>query len=90
MTFSLDIKKSVITGIIVGVVALIVGYFIFARTRGGGELISVPAILGLSQGFFKNLGNSVRGEYLTAVRIKMLVTGLVGFGLGFVGGSIRK
>lgn len=89
-TVSLPVRNMIIFAIILLVIGLIVGYIIFARERVTGKFIPLAALLGLKQDFWRNFGNSLREGYLDQVRIKIIVSGLIGMITGFVLGFFSK
>jgi len=80
-------NRTVSSAVVLGVIGLIVGYLLFARTGGGnyvsiGDLFS-PARSGLA-GLGQRLTEAVRG--IVEIRRNILISGLVGVVVGLVAG----
>ena len=80
-------NKAISSVVVLGVVGLIVGYFLFGKT-GGGNYVSIgdlfrPARSGLA-GLGQRLSEAVRG--IEEMRRNILISGLVGAVVGLVAG----
>jgi hypothetical protein len=73
-------RKAVVLIVILGVVGLVVGYLIFARTEGG--YISLKALLRPSRHLLDELVKKVTG--IGTIRRNILVSGAVGAVVGLV------
>jgi hypothetical protein len=91
MKLTINLKTALIVGGIVAAVGIVIGYFIFAR-QGSDGYIPVNAVLGLSSdNFWKDLGNSIRAKTLEVVRLKIIISCIIGFDIGFfLGGMFKK
>ncbi len=77
--------KRVILGIIVvGVIGLVVGYLIFARTSHG--YLSLKSLLSPSKNVLDQLVKNVRG--IPEIRQNILISGAVGGAIGLVLGAV--
>jgi uncharacterized protein (TIGR03382 family) len=78
--------------IVIGVLGLVAGYLIFARTEGG--YLTLKTLLRPSKGALDDLVRAVRG--IQKIRRNILICGAVGAGIGLVlgvvnaGGSRRR
>lgn len=80
-------KNVILFAIILAIVGLVVGYFMFGKIAG--EYISVQRLLGLSsKGILNKAINTVAD--ISARRNKILLCGLAGAGVGVVLGFLGK
>lgn len=84
-------RRIIIAIIVVGVLGLVVGYLIFARTSNG--YLSLKSLVSPSKNVLDDLVKAVTG--IKKVRQNILICGAVGAGVGLVlgvvaGGSRRR
>jgi hypothetical protein len=77
--------KIVSSAVILGIVGLIAGYFLFGKV--GNSYIDLKTLILPSDDFFKQLGNTIRG--VEEIRRKVLITGGAGAVVGVVIGVMR-
>jgi hypothetical protein len=86
------VRRILVLIIVIGILGLVAGYLIFARTEGG--YLSLKTLLRPSKGALDDLVRTVRG--IQKIRQNILISGAVGAGLGLVlgivtaGGSRRR
>lgn len=75
-------KRIIRSVLLVGIVGLVAGYFIFAKS--GGHYINVMRLVLPSQNILQGIGNAVQG--VEKIRLNILLCGaagaLVGMGMG--------
>ncbi len=80
-------RYSIVFAVVLGIVGLIVGYFLFAKFGNG--YIALERIVGLNDsGLLNKIGNSAIG--LSKIRLNILLSGGVGAGIGFVLGLLKR
>lgn len=79
-------RNVLITALLLGVIGLAVGYFLFAGRAG--NYIPVWRLLGISHNELQSLTNELLTRFggLAVVRRNILISGLVGVVIGFLGG----
>lgn len=79
-------RNVLVAALVLGVIGLIVGYFLFASV-GNGHYMPLAWLFGATKGgFLSHLGSSLRSMALDlpVVRRNILLSGLVGVIVGFV------
>jgi len=79
------VGKIVSSAVILGIVGLAAGYFLFGKV--GNSYIDLQTLVVPSDAFFKQLGNTIRG--VEEIRRKILITGGAGAVIGVVIGVMR-
>ncbi len=83
-------KKIISSVLLVGIVGLVAGYFIFAKS--GGHYINVMRLLLPSQNILQGIGNAIQG--VEKIRLNILLCGaagaLVGLGIAIAPRAIRR
>lgn len=81
-------RNVLITALLLGVIGLAVGYFLFAGSAG--NYIPVWRLLGISHNELQSLTNEFLAKFggLATVRRNILISGLVGFAVGFLGALV--
>ena len=69
-----------------GILGLIIGYFIFAKS--GDSYIAIRHLISGGNNIFEELGNQIRG--VEEIRRKIVLTGAGGLIIGIVFGVVRK
>jgi hypothetical protein len=80
------VRNVLVAAIVLGIIGLIVGYFLFA-SLGNGRYMPLVWLFGATHGgFFARLGSDLRSAALDlpVVRRNILLSGLVGAIVGFV------
>ncbi len=75
--------------VVLGIIGLIVGYFIFAKS-GASYLPINEIIAGKAQNLGQGVGNLFKGVDIAQVRSNILYSGLAGAGLGLVIGILSR
>lgn len=79
-------RNIIVFGVVLGVVGLVVGYLIFARTVVGSQLIPVDQLFVQSDNLVSRLSGEIRG--VETIRRNILLTGGGGVVLGMVLGAL--
>jgi hypothetical protein len=72
--------------IVIGLVGLVVGYFIFGRV--GGEYIKVKQVFQPSKNLIEDIAESITG--LKKARRNIWISGAVGAALGLIVGAMKR
>jgi len=82
-------KNTISLIVVLGIIGLIVGYFIFAKS--GSSYLPVDEIIGAkANNLGQGIGNLFHGVDLAQVRSNILYSGLAGAGLGLVIGILSR
>jgi len=78
--------KIISSAVILGIVGLVAGYFLFGKM--GNSYVDIQTLIAPGGSFFKQLGNTIRG--VEEMRRKILITGGAGAAVGIVVGVMRS
>jgi hypothetical protein len=78
------LRRVILEIIVVGLLGLVVGYLIFARTSQG--YLSLKSLLRPSKNVIDTLVKNVTG--ITKIRQNILISGAVGAGIGLIVGAV--
>lgn len=79
--------KNIVSSVLVlGILGLVAGYFLFAKV--GNSYIDVQVLIAPGDTVLQKLGNAIRG--VEEIRRKILITGGAGAVLGLVIGLVRR
>jgi len=82
-------KNTISLIVVLGIIGLIVGYFIFAKS--GSSYLPINEIIGAkANNLGQGIGNLFHGVDLAEVRSNILYSGLAGAGLGLVIGILSR
>ncbi|MFO8064031.1 MAG: hypothetical protein R6V29_05285 [Spirochaetia bacterium] len=79
-------RNPLVSGVLFGVLGLLVGYAIFGRV--GGNFVAVTDLIRLPENIFQELGDAVRG--IRVIRRNILISGAVGAGVGLLYSALRS
>jgi len=79
-------KNIISSALVLGIIGLAAGYFLFAKV--GGSYVDLQVLLVPGDTLLQKLGNAVRG--VEEIRRKILITGAAGAVVGVVIGLVRR
>lgn len=79
--------KNIVSSVLVlGILGLVVGYFLFAKV--GNSYVDVQVLIAPGESMLQKFGNTLRG--VEEIRRKILISGGAGAVLGLVIGMVRR
>lgn len=77
-------RRIVTFALVLGVLGLVVGYFIFGKIAG--QYVAVDTLLGLGDDLISRIGEAV--VEVSDVRRNILISGAAGVGIGIIAGAL--